>query len=167
MKCATNDYYRTEMKLPSIDVKALLARLRDPRSLNWKTVAGIAAVVVALVLLYRGSGTKALFFSEENAAAGNTIVGGLESFKRATGRYPDKLALLSPTHIAEIPQPAAETNFIYAVSADGKECWFGYQVYSGVLNEYECATKKWAYREYEDSDALRSYRKEFVMGPKG
>ena len=167
MKSATNGYYRTEMKLPSIDVKALLAKLRDPRSLNWKAVTAFAIAIVVLVLIYRASGTKAIFFSEENAPAGNTIVGGLESFKRATGRYPEKLALLKPTHIAEIPQPVAETNFIYAVSADGKECWFGYQVYSGVLNEYECSTKKWAYREYEDSDALRSYRKEFVMGPKG
>ena len=52
------------------------------------------------------------------------------------------------------------------MSSDGKECWFGYQVYRGVLNEYECSSHKWAYREYDDSSALRSYSKEFVMGPK-
>jgi len=147
--------------------KAVLAKLRDPRNLNWKTGAVLVAAVVALVLLYRGGGTPSVFFSEENGAAGNTIVGSLEAFKRATGRYPDKLAQLKPAYLAEIPQPVTDTNFIYAVSTDGKECWFGYQVYRGVLNEYECSTHKWAYREYDDSDALRSYRKEFVMGPKG
>lgn len=154
------------MKIPRVDLREILRQLRDPRSLTWKTGAVLAAAIVAVVLLYRGSGGKAIFFSEENAVAGNTIVGALEAFKRATGRYPDKLALLVPTYVAEIPKPVQDTNFIYALSSDSKECWFGYQVYRGVLNEYECSTHKWAYREYDDSDALRAYRKEFVMGPK-
>ena len=155
-------YYRTEMKNP---FPPLVAQLRDPRYLNWKTLAALAGVVVALVLLFRSS--VAVIYSEENAEAGNAIVRALEAFKLGTGRYPEKLALLKPGHLAEIPQPAADTNFIYAVSSDGKQCWFGYQVPRGGLNEYECGTRKWAYREYDDSDALRSFRKEFVMGPKG
>lgn len=150
-----------------LSLNAIFAKLRDPRNLSWKTAAILVAVAVAVVVLYRTAGTKVTFlFSEENAVAGNTIVGGLEAFKRGTGKYPDQLALLVPTYIAEIPKPVPDTNFIYAWSTDGKECWFGYQVYRGVLNEYECSTHKWAYREYDDSDALRSYRKEFVMGPK-
>ena len=148
---------------PPFDPKAIVAWLRDPRNLNWRTVAALAGVVVALVLLYRG---VAFFFREENAAAGNTIVRALEAFKRGAGRYPEKLELLMPTYLAEIPQPAMDTNFVYAASSDGKECWFAYQVRRGVLNEYECSTRKWSYREYEDSDALKSLRKEFVMGPK-
>ena len=150
-----------------LSLNAILAKVRDPRNLSWKTAAIAAAVVVAVVVLYRAtSGKVTLLFSEENAVAGNTIVGALEAFKRSAGRYPEKLALLSPTYIKEIPQPVPDTNFIYAVASDGKECWFGYQVYRGVLNEYECATHKWFYREYDDSDALRNARKEFVMGPK-
>jgi len=155
------------MKIPRIDLKEVLGQLRDPRNLTWKTGAVLAAVIVAGVLLYRGSGAKKIFFSEENAVAGNTIAGGLERFKLATGKYPDKLALLVPAYVAEIPKPVPDTNFIYALSSDGKECWFGYQVYRGVLNEYECSSHKWAYREYDDSSALRSYSKEFVIGPKG
>jgi hypothetical protein len=149
---------------PPLDPKAIVAQLRDPRNLNWKTVAALAGVVVALVLLYRAG--VASHFREENAPEAITIVGALEAFKRGTGHFPEKLALLKPGHLAEIPQPAPDTNFIYAVSPDGKECWFAYQMHGGILNEYECGTHKWAHREYEDSDALRSLRKEFVMGPK-
>lgn len=149
---------------PAFDPKAIVAQLRDPRNLNWRTVAALAAVVVVFVWLYRSS--VAYFFREENAVAGSRIVGALEAFKRGTGSYPEKLALLKPDYLAEIPQPAPDSNFVYAVSSDGKGCWFGYQVPRGVLNEYECSTRKWTYREYEDSDALKSFRKEFVMGPK-
>lgn len=145
-------------------MRAILARLRDPRNLNWKTVAVLAIVMVGAWLLYRKN--EPLLFSEENAPAGATITGALESFKRATGKYPEKLANLKPAHLKEIPQPVAGTNFVYGVSSDGKDCAFGYQVYRGVLAEYDCGERKWAYREYEDSYALRSFRREFVMGPK-
>ena len=150
--------------LPPLDPKAIVAKLRDPRNLNWRMAAALAVLVVALVLLYRS--ITAFYFREENAAAGSAIVGALEAFKRGNGRYPEKLALLTPKHLAEIPQPAPDTNFVYAASSDGKECWFAYQARRGVLNEYDCSTHKWTYRDYEDSDALRSPRKEFVMGPK-
>ena len=149
---------------PSLDPKAIVAKLRDLWNLNWRMVAAVAVLVVAVVLLYRS--ITASFFGEENAAAGNAIVGALEAFKRGNGRYPEKLALLTPKPLAEIPQPAPDTNFVYAVSSDGKECWFGYQSRRGTLNEYDCSTHKWAYRDYEDSDALRFPRKEFVRGPK-
>jgi hypothetical protein len=144
--------------------KAVFAQLRDPRNLNWKAVAVIAIVIIGGVLLYRKG--EPLLFSEENAPAGTTIAGALESFKRVTGKYPEKLEHLKPAQLKEIPQPVAGTNFVYGVSGDGKDCAFGYQVFRGVLMEYECGERKWAYREYEDSYALRSFRREFVMGPK-
>ena len=150
-------YYRPQMK-------NLLAQLRDPRNLNWKTLAVVAIVIAGGALLYKKG--QPLLFSEENAPAGVTIAGALESFKRATGKYPEKLANLKPAHLKEIPQPVKGTNFVYGVSSDGKDCAFGYQVFRGVLAEYDCGDRKWAYREYEDSYALRSFRKEFVMGPK-
>lgn len=144
---------------------ALLAQLRDPRFLNWKSVAALAAVIAVGWFFYRN--TAAVLFTEENASTGYSITVALESFKLSSGRYPEKLALLAPRYIAEIPKPAPDTSFVYAVSSDGKECFFAYQVGRGGLNEYECGAKKWGHYEYEDSSALRATSKEFVIGPKG
>ena len=155
-------YYRTNMK---IALPQFLAQLWDPRYLNWKTGAALAAVVAALAFLSRS--TAAVLFTEENASSGYAITVALEAFKLNSGRYPEKLALLKPRYLAEVPTPASDTNFVYAVSADGKECSFAYQVGRGGVNEYECGTRKWGHYEYEDSTALRSLSKEFVMGPKG
>src|SRR5260221_4303687 len=99
------------MNIPRIDLREVFAQLRDPRNLTWKTGAVLAAVIVARVLLYRGSGGKELFFSEENAVAGNTIVGGLERVKLPTGKYPDKLALPGPTYAAATPEPVPYPHF--------------------------------------------------------
>ncbi len=99
--------------------------------------------------------------------ATDDIATALEGYRVNSGRYPDSLAALKPRYLADVPKPAADTNFVYAPSSDGKECYFAYQVGRGGLNEYECGTKKWGHFEYEDSSALRSMNKQFVMGPKG
>jgi hypothetical protein len=148
-----------------IALPSLLGQLRDPRFLNWKSVTALAAVLAAGYFLYRSTAT--VLFAEENAAAGYEISRALETFKLNSGRYPEKLALLQPRYIPEVPKPEPGTSFVYAVSSDGKECFFAYQVSRGGLNEYDCGTKRWGHYDYEDSSALRATSKEFVMGPKG
>jgi hypothetical protein len=148
-----------------MDPRALLDRLRDPRFLNWKTGVAFAALLAAGWFLYRN--TAAVLFTEENASSGYAIATALEAHRLNVGRYPERLDGLKPRYIPEIPKPAADTNFVYAPSSDGKECYFAYQVGRGGLNEYECGTKKWGHFEYDDSNALRSTNKQFVMGPKG
>ena len=147
-----------------MDPKALIAELLDPRFLNWKSGAALAGLIVAGWFLYRS--TAAVLFTEENASTGYSIATALEAFKLNGGRYPETLDAMKPRYVAEIPLPAADTRFVYAVTSDGKECWFAYQVSRGGLNEYECGTKRWGHYEYEDSTALRSMSKEFVIGPK-
>ena len=84
--------------------------------------------------------------------------GGLESFS-ALRALSEKLALLKPAHIAEIPQPVAETNSSTRVSPISRMLVLA----TGVQRRAETSTnaprRSVAYREYEDSDALRSYRK--------
>jgi hypothetical protein len=132
---------------------------------GWRRNAVIAgAVVVAVFVIYRGIVPHVL--PEENRPAGEAIVAALEAYKRANGRYPEKLAQLQPRFLAAIPQPVSGTNFAYAATSDGTACWFGYQTPRDMYNEYDSRVRKWQYLEYEDSDALRMRVKEFVMGPK-
>src|SRR5258708_31402236 len=92
----------------------LFAHLRDPRFLNWKSGEALAGVVAAGWFLYRS--TAAVLFTEENASSGYAISVALEAYKVNAGRYPDKLAGLSPRYLADVPMPAADTNFVYAPS---------------------------------------------------
>ena len=121
-------------------------------------------VVVAAYVIYRG--IVVFVLADENQPAGEKIVAAVETYKRANGRFPEKLAQLQPRFLAAIPQPASGTNFVYAASSDGTTCWFGYQTRRDMFNEYDSSTHKWQYLEYEDSDALKRLTKEFVMGPK-
>ena len=132
---------------------------------GWRRYAAIAgAAIVAIFVLWRYVFPFAL--ADENRPAGEQIVAAVEAYKRANGKYPAKLEMLQPKFLAAIPQPAKETNFVYAASSDGSAAWFGYQTPRDVFNEYDTRTRKWQYLEYEDSDALRMRTKEFVMGPK-
>ena len=121
-------------------------------------------VVVAAYVIYRG--IVVFVLADENQPAGEKIVAAVETYKRANGRFPEKLAQLQPRFLAAIPQPVSGTNFVYAASSDGTTCWFGYQTRRATLNEYDSQTRKWQYLDYDDSDALRMRVKEFVMGPK-
>jgi hypothetical protein len=132
---------------------------------GWRRRAAIAGiVVVAALVIYRFVVPRVL--ADENRPAGEAIVTAAEAYKRANGRFPEKLAQMQPRFLAAIPQPVSGTNFVYAASSDGTTCWFGYQTHRDMFNEYDSRTRKWQYLEYEDSDALRMLGKEFVMGPK-
>ena len=129
---------------------------------KWAVIGG--AALVAVYVLYRV--TVAFVLSDENRPAGEAIVAAVQAYKLANGRFPEKLEQLQPRFLATIPQPAPATNFVYAAASDGATFWFGYQTHRDMFNEYDSSTRKWQYLEYEDSDALRMPRREFVMGPK-
>ena len=102
--------------MASFDPKALLAQLRDPRFLNWKSGVALAVLVAALWFLYRN--TAAVLFTEENASSGYAIASALEEYRLNAGRYPEKLAELKPRYLAEIPRPAERSE----ERRVGKEC---------------------------------------------
>jgi hypothetical protein len=146
-----------------MNAKALASALVTGLRTNWRRASVVGAgTLVALIVIYKLVVTFVL--TDENRPAGEEIVAALEAFKLGNKRYPEKLAELQPKYIGKIPRPAPGTNFVYAVSSDGRDAWFGYQTSSGGLSEYGSGTRKWRDIEYDDSDALRMRTKEFVMG---
>ena len=140
---------------------ALVTELRTAWR-KWAIVAGAGLVV--LVVVYKL--LVVFVLTDENRPAGEEIVAAVDAYKVSNKRYPEKLAQLQPKYLGKIPNPAPGTNFVYATSPDGATAWFGYQTLRDVFCEYDSRTRKWQYREYDDSDALRQQAKEFVMGPK-
>ena len=129
----------------------------------WRKAVVIAAGAgIAAYLAWKLVVTVVL--PDENRPASDRIVAAVETFKAATGKYPEKLAELEPKFFKTLPRPVPDTNFVYAVAPDGKSFWFGYQTARDNLAEYDSRARKWEEVEYEDSYVLRQRAKEFVKG---
>jgi hypothetical protein len=141
----------------ALGIPALRTRWR-----KWAVVAGGAFVL--LYVLYKL--VVAFVLADANEPASEQIVAAVERYKLGNKRYPEKLSELQPKYLPKIPQPAPDTNFIYATSSDGTIAWFGYQTQRDTFIEYDSRTRKWQSLDYSASDALQAPNKEFVMGPK-
>jgi hypothetical protein len=120
----------------------------------------LLGIVVAAVLLFRGC--VALVFSDENEAAGKSIAAAVEAFRQEQGRYPERLEELRPKYLAAIPQAGEHFGIVYAADSAGKQCWVAYQVHRDSFEEYDCQKRAWLLVEYEDSQAVRHPKAEWI-----
>jgi hypothetical protein len=102
--------------------------------------------------------------SDENVAAGKSIVAAIEAFNGKNGRYPEKLEELVPRFLPEIPQAGQYFGIYYAAEPGGTQCWLAYGVHRDRVEEYDCSAHTWINLEVDDSAALRHPAKQ-VLSP--
>lgn len=93
--------------------------------------------------------------SDENEAAGKSIVSAIEAYNGKNGRYPDKLEDLVPRFLPEVPQAGEWFGIFYAAEAGGTQCWLAYGVHRDRVEEYDCTAHTWTNVEVDDSAAVR------------
>jgi hypothetical protein len=131
---------------------------------GWRLKAvGAGAVVIVAFLAYRAI---PYIFEDANRAAGERIVAAFEKYKAANGRYPERLDVLVPSFLPQVPKPAVDTNFVYAISPDEKTAFFAYQNPRETVTEYDSRTRRWQDLDYAESGALSMRAKQFVKGPR-
>ena len=95
---------------------ALVFGFRWPRTgSRWLIIAGVAASYLFIALGYRIDSA----LTAETMARGDSLAGGIEDYKRATGAYPPALAAIAAGGRA-LPVPALDGSaFTYERTADG------------------------------------------------
>ena len=129
------------------------------KSRGWIFNVLVAIVVIAGLLFFLGI---TFIFSDENEAAGKSIAAALEAFSKEQGRYPERLAELTPKYLAAIPAAGKYFPIVYAADSDGKQCWLAYAVHRDSLQEYDCQKRTWQLTEYEDSRAVKHPKAERI-----
>jgi hypothetical protein len=133
--------------------------VRSNESGGWIFNTFVAIIVIAGLLIVAG---LMFIFSDENKASGESIAAAVEAFSKAEGRYPQRLEELRPKYLAAIPSAGEHFGIVYAAEPDGKQCWLAYQIHRDSFQEYDCQKRAWLMVEYEDSEAVRHPKAEWI-----
>lgn len=85
-----------------------------------KLVKYIAPIAILVLVYFWNHATWSEGEVDKTTKQGDSVVVALESYKEVEGNYPPSLSRLTPTYIAEIPQPTVGSEaWEYLIEGDG------------------------------------------------